>query len=250
MGLFDFFKGKSDKTAVDEKSLSRHAERIMDKRALSPDRFASIDFLCKVGTPEGWRAVLPRFNFNVDPSITDREEKQYIFDAAVLDPEHAIDPVCEFLKTAETLHWPIKVLRKITTSERIVSELLAILDGFDTGYGRNADRKAQVIAELENDNDPRIAESALPFLRDFSEDVRFHAVRTIMAQDAESEASAALSKLLIEDESTRIRTTVLEGYLQNGWKVSHPDRAALERVLLTVATANWRLTDDGKVTRR
>jgi hypothetical protein len=78
MGLFDFFKGKGAASGdAQEKTLMRHAERVLDKRAMSPDRFASIEYLARLGTEEAWRALLPRYNFTVDPTITDREEKAY-----------------------------------------------------------------------------------------------------------------------------------------------------------------------------
>ena len=115
MGLFDFFRGKgASKPAagVDEKTLAKHAERVLDKRALSPDRFASIEYLCRLATPEAWRIVLSRFNFTVDPSITDREEKQYIFDSIVGSPEHATEAICEYLRRSDPLNVTIKFPRR------------------------------------------------------------------------------------------------------------------------------------------
>jgi hypothetical protein len=252
MGLFDFFKGKGSAKAApaaDEKTLSKHAERVLDKRAMSPDRFASIEFLCKTGTQDSWRSVLPRFNFTVDPSITDREEKQYIFDSVVAAPENAVEPICDYLRSTDSLNWPVKMLRKIVDRERLVSELLALLEPFDTGYSRNADRKGQIIAELESEQDERVPQAIVPFLRDFTEDVRFHAVRTLFGQGNEALSIEPLAKLLIEDDSARIRTTVIDGLLETKWRVGEPQREAVLAALRTVPTGPWTLDAEGRVRR-
>lgn len=251
MGLFDFFKSKgSAKSApADEKTLAKHGERILDKRAMSPDRFASIEFLCRAGTADAWRTVLPRFNFVVDPSITDREEKQYIFDSVVAAPANAVEPICEYLRSAESLNWPVKMLRKIVDRERLVSELLDLLAGFDTGYARNADRKAQIIAELEEEKDPRVAEAVLPFLADFTEDVRFQAVRTLFAQGDEALASGPLAKLLVDDDSARIRSTVVDGFAESKWAVPAEHRERFAAALRSVPTGAWSLDAEAKLRR-
>lgn len=251
MGLFDFFKSKgSTKSApADDKTLAKHAERVLDKRAMSPDRFASIEFLCRTATPESWRAVLPRFNFTVDPSITDREEKQYIFDSVVAAPDNAVEPICEFLRTAESLNWPVKMLRKIVDRERLVSELLELLSAFDTGYARNADRKAQIIAELEDEKDARVPAAVAPFLGDFTEDVRFQAVRTLFQQGDEQVGAAPLAKLFVDDDSARIRTTVVDGFAESQWAVPPDAREKFVAALRSVPTGPWTLDAEGKLRR-
>src|SRR5260221_1335551 len=127
MGLFDFLKGRGGGAESDERAILRHSERVMDKRAMSPDRFASIEFLCKLGTAEAWRALLPRFNFVVDPSITDREEKSFIFESITGTPDNAVDPVKEYLRTTQAINWPIKMLRSMLEREDLVTELIDFL---------------------------------------------------------------------------------------------------------------------------
>jgi hypothetical protein len=252
MGLFDFFKGRGAPKAgagADDKTLAKHAERVLDKRALSPDRFASIEYLCRLGTPDAWRTVLTRFNFTVDPSITDREEKQYIFDAIVAAPEGAIEPICDYLRGTDALNWPVKMLRKVVDRERLVSELLALLAAFDTGYAKNADRKAQIIAELESEPDPRVSRAVLPFLGDFTEDVRFSATRTLFEQGDAETSAGALAKLLAEDDSARIRTTVIDGFVSTGWAVPQAHQEGVRVALRAVPTGPWSLGADGKIRR-
>lgn len=250
MGLFDFLKGsKGGKGAeTDEKALMRHAERVMDKRAMSPDRFASIEYLCKLGTAEAWRALLPRYNFTVDPSITDQEEKQYIFEAITADPDEAVEPVREYLRSTLAIQWPIKMLRSMLSREDFVKEIIEYLETFDTGYERNPERKIQLIAALETEPDPRVTAAVLPFLEDFNEDVRFHAVRTLTAQADES-ARAPLLKLLLDDSSVRIRATVVEGFAERGWPIEPSQRDRVAQLLQLVPTGPWIVTKDLKISR-
>ena len=172
MGLFDFLRKPSGTSpAEQEKLLARHTERVMDKRSMSPDRFASIEYLCKLGTEEAWRALLPRYNFTVDPSITDREEKHYIFDQAVL-----------------------------------------------------------------------------PFLDDASEDTRFHAVRTLLAQDDLSSAPG-LGAQLARDDSMRVRTTIVDGLVLNGWPVPEEHREKVGGLLGRLPNGPFVLGADGVIAR-
>ncbi len=247
MGLFDFLKGGS-KTDSDERAVLRHAERVMDKRAMSPDRFASIEYLCRLATAEAWRALLPRFNFNVDPSITDREEKTYIFDSITANFENAVEPVKEFLRVSPSLTWPMKMLKTMVSSEDLVTELVSFLATYDTGYEKNAERKGQLISALEEEIDPRVPAAVLPFLADFTEDIRFAAVRTLVAQ-ADEVAREPLIKLLIEDTSARIRSTVVEGLAERGWAIDVGQRDQIAKLLQLVPNGPWVITKDQKITR-
>lgn len=248
MGLFDFFKGKGGGTA-DERTIQKHAERVMDKRAMSPDRFGSIEFLCKLNTPEAWRAVLTRYNFSVDPSITDREEKQFIYESVIANPEKAVEPVREFLRTAQALNWPLKMLREMLEPADFIAEVLEFLETFDTGYEKNAERKSELIMAVEEPADERVSAVVLKFLEDFTEDVRFHAVRTLAVQGSD-EARDPLLKLLLTDESMRIRTTVTEALSERGWLVPEEQRPRVAQLVSSVPTGRWGLDPDGRIVRQ
>ncbi len=244
MGLFDFLRGKNS-NAVDP--LLKHAERVLDKRAMSPDRFASIEYLCNVGSDEAWRALLPRFNFTVDPSITDREEKQFIFERISEAGDAAVEPVKEFLRKAQAVNWPIKMLRALLTPEAFVAELVDVLSGEETAYQKNGDRKNAAIIALEDCVDPRVAPAVVPFLEDVSEDTRFHAVRTLLAQD-DATAAGPMFELLVRDDSLRIRTTIAEGLAEKRWTCAEELREKVVAVVPRIPTGPYVL-DAGVLTR-
>lgn len=248
MGLFDFFRKSPGGPAEQERLLARHIERVMDKRSLSPDRFASIEYLSKLGTDDAWRALLPRLNFTVDPSITDREEKQYIFDSVVRGGESAIEPVKEFLRKSQSVNWPLKMLRELLPAEDFVTELVDILKGEDTVYQKNPERKIQSIIALEKDKDPRVAPAVIPFLEDASEDTRFHAARTLLAQE-DVAAAPALAALLVRDDSMRIRTTVVDGLVARGWAIPEEHREKVGALLVRLPNGPFVMGTDGLVSR-
>lgn len=240
MGLFDFLRGRN---AGGADPLQKHAERVLDKRAMSPDRFASIEYLCNVATDEAWRALLPRFNFNVDPSITDREEKQFILEH-ISESETAIEPAKEFLRKAQAVNWPIKILRALLTPELFAAELIDVLSGEETAYQKNAERKIQAIIALEDCPDPRVPDAVAPFLDDVSEDTRFHAVRTLLAQD-DSKSASGIFALLVRDDSMRIRTNVAEGLAEKGWACPDDLREKVIPVLPRIPSGPFTLDPAG-----
>lgn len=249
MGLFDFFKGKGAASGdAQEKTLMRHAERVLDKRAMSPDRFASIEYLCRLGTEEAWRALLPRYNFTVDPTITDREEKAYILESISKAGDAAVGPVKEYLLKANAVNWPIKMLRALVSEEQFVGEMAAILKNEDTNYQKNPERKIQAIVALEEVQDPRIAAAVLPFLDDVSEDTRFYAVRTLLAQDA-PETADALLELLARDDSMRIKTTLADGLLERGWPCGEAAREKAAPVLPRLPNGPFSFDPEGALKR-
>src|SRR5262249_10448243 len=159
---------------------------------------------------EAWRALLPRFNFVVDKFAFDEQDKEYLYEAIVSAGPPVLDPLREYLRTAPTLTYPIKMLKAIVSSQELVSDLLEMLSKFDTGYEKNPERKIRFLSGLERDPDPGVTPAVLPFLEDFNEDVRFHAVRALVAQGDEA-ARLPLLTVLLGDSSVRLRTTIIDG---------------------------------------
>ena len=63
-----------------------------NRRAQAVDRWEAIQALARMQTPEAVEALLPRFTFYVDPSITDQEEKDAAFEGIVATGEAAVAP--------------------------------------------------------------------------------------------------------------------------------------------------------------
>ena len=212
MGLFDIFGGKAG-------ALKKHAARAANKRAQNPDRYESLVALAEMKTEEAVHALLPRFAIRVDPSITDQEEKDIAFQGCIAAGEAAIEPTRAYLKKADSISWPLKILEKLVPEEAVVSELLSLLSSFDTDYARDPQRKIQVVAYLEDRKDSRIVAAVQPFLGDMNDEVRFHAVGAILAQENASAAQAAMVEGFGSEESVRVRVRIADGFVSEEWTV-------------------------------
>lgn len=212
MGLLDFFGRKSG-----ARSLEKHAKRAADKRAQAPDRWVSLQSLAEMKTPEAVEALLQRFTFRVDPSITDQEEKELAFQGILSAGEVAVAPVRSYLEDADAIAWPVRILDEIEGEGAVVEALIGLLGEMDTEYERDPQRKIDVLAQLEARPDPRVAEAVTPFLEDINETVRFHAAGALLAQEDAEASRDRLIELLATDEGTRVRASVLDAFIERGW---------------------------------
>src|SRR5690606_25078941 len=153
-----------------------------DKRAQTYDRVEAIHALAEMKTPEAAAALLKRFSFVIDPSITDAEEKELAFRGILAAGKDVVPAVVEFCTKAEALTWPLKVLKELLDEEEYRDELLDLLERFDTEYARNVEPKIQLVQALEEVVHEDVRESVERFFEDVNETVRFHAVQTTFAQ--------------------------------------------------------------------
>lgn len=225
MALFDLFGKKSDSSA-----LKKHAERATNRRAQPPDRWEAIAALVKLGTAEAVEALLPRFTFYVDPSITDQDEKDAAFEGIVATGEIAVAPVTAFLRKADSISWPVKILDRIVTPEAVLETLIGLLSEMDTEYERDPQRKIQSLATLQERVDPRIASAVVRFLDDANETVRFTAAGALLAQPEAAEHRAALLRCFCVEESVRVRNRILDGFIAANWDVGEQAAAVKARL--------------------
>ena len=220
MGLFDLFKKSSTSTPKPKspKELARLTRLVGNKLAQDYDRQEAIAELSSLGTSEACRALLKRFDFNMEPSITDQDEKESAARGLVDAGQVALQPLRDYCARAESISWPLKVLRQIVEEEHLVDELLELLEQFDTEYLRNPEPKIQLITALEAYQGEEVRIAVEPFLTDVNENVRFHAVGTVFAMN-DAAAIQPLLQALSEEESLRVKNRIAGGIEQRGWKI-------------------------------
>lgn len=246
MGLFDFFKGGSgSKGEPSSSAVRKHAARVANKRAQAPDRWDSIQALAQMGTEEAVDALLARFAFQIDPSITDQEEKDAAFEAVVETGPVAIEPVKRCLRTAETIAWPLRMLDRLLEPEQVMTELLEALAAMQLEYERDPERKLSLLSTLEERRDPRIIAAAARFLEDVNETARFYAAGAIYAQENADAVRPLLLAALAKEDSTRARARILEGFAARAWDVGD-----LREKLLKDLPAGLSLDAKGVVTKK
>jgi len=254
MGLFDLFKGggkggaaagSSEKPTSAATAAAKWAEAAGNKRAQNYDRQEAIANLAEMGTAEAATALLKRFTFNLDPSITDQEEKDGAYNGVLNAGQAAIEPVRAFAAKAESLAWPIKIMRALLDEDAFVEELITWLSRWDTEYAKFIDPKLQILTALSEYKHEEILEAVLRFLEDVDEDTRFLAVGAVLAQGDPATVGALLD-LLEGEESFRVKNKIVDGILARGWSVPEERRAAVRKVLPPGAT----IDGEGKLRRR
>lgn len=264
MGFFDLFKSKSKgggdkndggaagdddkkkKPSAAATAAAKWAEAVGSKRAQAYDRAEAIQELCKQKTPEAVEALLKRFTFATDPSITDQEEKDAVFEGICAVGRDAIAPVRAFAAKAESLSAPIRILREVTNDENeLVEELLTWLKRWDTEYAKFIDPKLQILDELGEHEHEKIREAVEPFLQDASDPARFKAVTATFKQRDPAAIGPVLA-LLLDEESVRIRSKIADGFADLGWEVPDDQRDAVRKVL----PPQYTVDGNGQVAKR
>ena len=247
MGLFDLFKGSpkaEGKPRPKGNPAAKWADRV-ERRVQNYDRQEAIQALSEMATGEAVEVLLKRFTFHMDPSITDQEEKDAAFRGILRAGRHAIEPVRGFAARAESLAWPMKIIKALLEDGEYIEELLRWLAKWDTEYAKFVDPKVQILTALEEERHPQIREGVERFLEDVNEPARFHAASTLLAQD-DAAALPALVKLVLDEESVRVKTKVAEGLAARAWPLSEDSRAAVRNVL----PAGYTVDGAGRVTKR
>jgi hypothetical protein len=214
VGLFDFLNKKAPQTPV-----QKLAVKAADKRGMAPDRWEALQALAKIESEEAVEALLNRFTFYVDPSITDQEEKDTVFEAIVAKGALSVGPLKRFIKKSESLSWSLKMLDRVLPADDVLAILVELIGAMDTEYERDPTRKLQLLAELENRRGQSVVPVVLPFLADVNETARFHAVGAVLAQENASEAREALLTAFAREDSMRIKARILDGFASQGWSV-------------------------------
>lgn len=213
MGLFDFFKSSPEAT------LQKHAARIANKRAQSPDRWESIQAVGALKSADAVKALLPRFTYYVDPSITDNDEKDETFRLICAVGADAIPPTRAFALKAESLSWPLKILERLAGEDEMVEVLVGLLAHMDVEYQRDPQRKLQVLQALGERRDARIGPVVERFLGDVNETARFHAASAVLHQEDAASYRKALEETLAREDSVRVKARLLEAFAERGWDV-------------------------------
>lgn len=255
MGLFDFLKKKNStpppadtKTSgrpPGDKNVARLGRVVADKLAQNYDRMEAIEALSRVHSEEAAAALLKRFSFSIEPSITDQEEKEVAYHGVVACGEEAIAPVLRYCEKAESLTWALKILKEILPPGRYIEEIVDLLDAHDTDWSRNVDPKLHLIRALEGQKNAEVKEVLQRFLEDVSEPVRFQATIALFSTEDDTLLPKIFEKIA-EEESMRLVVKIAESVAFRGWSVPLDYRQPFARALRS-SPAGYDVSEDGRV---
>jgi len=246
MGLFDFLGKKKPgaNEAASDREVQRFERIVGNKLSQNIDRQEAIEALSKMGTRASAAALLKRFDWLMDPTILDSEEKEAALAGIVRSGEEAIEPIRAYCRKSESLTWALKALAKIVPADRHADELLALLDQFDTEYIRNPEPKIQLITELSHHATEDVRIAVEPFLNDASEPVRFAAATALFELNLDESVTSLVAALETE-ESLRIKNRIAQGLTDRKWPVPQEQLPTCQAAL----PADFRL-DGSLIARR
>jgi len=207
MALFGLFGSKDP-----AETIKRLQAKATKKFGPTENRNKALDDLRLMGTPEAYTAMLQRFTVNVEPSITDQNEKEFVVSCLVDVGQPAIAPVKAFIKNSQHPTWALRILEELVPPAEVVETILDALDREGPDYTRDPEKKLTLVRHLQNMQDERIAQRLVPYLADVSEDVAVAALTVVAEQPSDVVQEPMVQALLRADEisSERLRLAAAE----------------------------------------
>ena len=214
MGLFDFLSGSP------EKKIKGLQKKVTEKYGPPENRQKGLDQLLDLGTPEALSALMMRFTVNAEPSITDAEEKDYVYAAILRFEDEAIEPVKAFLRKSDVAtSWALKLLAKLLSEADVVALCVDLLGKLGPEYTRDPEKKTVLVSTLGDLKDERITPALVPFLEDPSDEVRIAAAAALGKQKDERSREAILKAFVDSHDRARVKATLADTLLNTGFGV-------------------------------
>jgi len=197
-----------------ERALQKTIEKATNKLAQQPDRWGALEKLREDGSEEALLGLCKRFGITSMKGVEDEQEKNWVVDALVEKGEVSLGALRRYMKTADQLAFPLKVLERIAQHDKVLEVIDEIFASEPPGYVRMPDRRIDVIkwlGEWKSASDDEVISRVTPYLPDFDENVRAASIDALATRDPKK-----IGKLLVdglvrpEEESGRIRRTIVE----------------------------------------
>jgi HEAT repeat protein len=197
-----------------EKALQRTIEKATNKLAQQPDRWAALEKLKEDGSEDALVGLCRRFSITSTKGVEDEQEKLWVVDTLVAKGEAALAPLVRYMKTAEQLAFPLRVLEGIAPRDKVLEVADQLFASEPPGYVRMPERRIDLLrwfAEWKPVTDDELVSRFTPYVTDFDENVRFTAIDGMATRDPAKIAPPLLAALVRpEEESGRIRRAIAE----------------------------------------
>lgn len=256
MGFLDSLFNKE----VKEQRRLQKMEKTLTHMYVQPsERSYMISQLREMGNEDAARILLARFRENAHNTTVDLEEKEYVYEVLVelgrlpeidmpkMVRNYITDPTVDARGKQFSINWPLKVLTDLMDRQEFVDFMTALLADLDTEYTRDPEKKQELILRARELEDEALSRQVVRFLDDQNETVRFHAVETLLAHGFDEIVEAPLRRRLVEEESLRITTKIVEAFAsKKEWVIPEDEREEVERLL----PSGYALHADGYVYKR
>jgi hypothetical protein len=235
-----------------EKALQRTIEKATNKLAQQPDRWGALEKLKDDGTDAALLGLCRRFAITSTKGVEDEAEKLWVVDTLVTKGPAALEPLVRYMKTAEQLAFPLRVLERIASREKVLEVADQLFASEPPGYVRMPERRIDLMrwfSEWKPATDDEVVQRFTPHVTDFDENVRFVAIDGMSTRDPAKIAPPLIAALLRpEEESGRIKRTIVEVLERS--KALLGDHAAAVAAVLTGPLGEAFKVDAGIVKKR
>jgi hypothetical protein len=197
-----------------ERALQKTIEKATNKLAQQPDRWGALEKLKDDGSEEALLGLCKRFAITSMKGVEDEAEKLWVVDTLVDKGTGALAPVVRYMKTAEQLAFPLRVLERIASRDKVLEVADQLFASEVPGYVRMPERRIDLLrwfSEWKPATDDEVVSRFTPYVTDFDENVRFVAIDGMATRDPAKIAPPLIAALLRpEEESGRIKRTIVE----------------------------------------
>jgi hypothetical protein len=197
-----------------EKSLQRTIAKATNKLSQQVDRWGALEKLKEDGTEEALLGLCRRFSITSMKGVEDEAEKLWVVDTLVAKGDAALPPLIRYMKTADQLAFPLRVLERIAPRDKVLEVADQLFASEPPGYVRMPERRIDLLrwfAEWKPATDDELIRRFTPHVTDFDENVRFVAIDGMATRDPAKIAPPLLAALLRpEEESGRIKRAIIE----------------------------------------
>ena len=235
-----------------EKALQRTIEKATNKLAQQPDRWAALEKLREDGSDAALHGLCKRFSITSMKGVEDEAEKAWVVDTLVAKRDAALGPLVRYMKSAEQLAFPLRVLERIADHDKVLEVVDQLLATEPPGYVRMPERRIDLLrwfAEWKPATDDELISRFTPYVTDFDENSRFAAIDGMATRDP-AKISAPLLAALVrpEEESGRIKRAIAEVLVKT--KAPLGEHAAAVAGALTGPLADAFKVDGGVLKKR
>ncbi|HET9619952.1 MAG TPA: hypothetical protein VFP84_01205 [Kofleriaceae bacterium] len=197
-----------------EKALQKTIEKATNKLSQQPDRFAALEKLKEDGSDDALVGLCKRFAITSMKGVEDEQEKHWVVDVLVEKGERVLGPLVRYMKSADGLAFPLRVLERVASREQVLEIADQLFASEQPGYVRMPERRIDLLhwfGDWKPATDDEIVARFTPYVTDFDENVRFAAIDGMARRAPEKIAPPLIAALIRpEEESGRIKRAIVE----------------------------------------
>ena len=235
-----------------ERTLQKTIEKATNKLAQQVDRWSALEKLKDDGTEEALFGLCKRFGITSMKGVEDEQEKHWVVDTLVGFGPRSLAPLRRYMKNAEQLAFPLRVLERIADHDKTLEVVDELFASEPPGYVRMPERRIDLIrwlSEWKDASDDEVITRLVPYVKDFDENSRFSAIEGMTGRAADKIRGPLVGQFLNpEEESGRIKRTIVEVLEKS--KVPLGDRAAAFEAAMSGPIAQDFKVDGGLVKKR